>query len=79
MGKPTLNDSNSSAFADFISEQTLPLNISLVSFGVVSLVTNVPVDLDIMIAGDYIMEDSSLVDCCSLSLPGRFRPSSPFV
>ena len=43
------------------------LDAVLVSFDVVSLFTNIPVDLAIRIAGDRLRDDSSLSDRSSLS------------
>ena len=51
VGKTTSHVNNSIQFASFISEQTLVDSQMLVSFDVVSLFTNVPVDLVCRVAG----------------------------
>ena len=58
---------NPSDFADFINFQSLQSDENLVYFSVVSLFTNVPVDLAAHAANDQLHHDSSLADHTGLS------------
>ena len=57
---------NSSDFAPFITSQTLGPDEILVLFNVVSLFTNVPVELAISVARTRLGQDTSLCDCTCL-------------
>ena len=60
VGQTDSNIRNSSDFAEFITSQTLSPDETLVSFDVVSLFTNVPVDLASQVASDRLRLDDSL-------------------
>ncbi len=68
VGKTTSHVKNSIEFTSFISEKTLESTQILVSFDVVSLFTNVPVDLACQVAGTRLQLDESLMDRSSPSL-----------
>ncbi len=55
-------------FASFISDQTLQQDQMLVSFDVVSLFTNIPVDLACQVTGTRLHSDEPLEDRTMLSL-----------
>lgn len=67
MGKTSSFIKNSTDFAAFISDQTIAEETILVSFDVVSLFTNVPVDLACQVAGGRLHADESLDDRTTLS------------
>ena len=67
VGKTPAHVKNSIDFASFISDQTLQQDQVLVSFDVVSLFTNVPVDLACRVAGMCLQSDESLGDHTMLS------------
>ena len=57
---------NSCQFADFIRDKTLHACEELVSFDVVSIFTEIPVDLTVKVAEERIREDASLGQRTSL-------------
>ena len=59
---------NSVDFASFITAQTLEPEEILVSFDVVSLFTNVPVEVAISVAKTRLQQDASLGDCTCLTV-----------
>ena len=61
MGNTHSADGNSKHFVDFISSQQLDEEVP-VSFDVVSLYTNIPIDLDIRTAQKYLENDDTLED-----------------
>ena len=67
VGKTSSFIKNSTDFAAFISDQTIPEETVLVSFDVVSLFTNVSVDLACQVAGGRLHADESLDDRTTLS------------
>ena len=67
VGKTPAHVKNSIDFASFISDQTLQQDQVLVSFDVVSLFTNIPVDLACRVAGTCLQSDESLRDHTMLS------------
>ena len=58
---------NSSEFTRFIASQTLSLDETFVSFDVVSLLTNVLVDLASQVSSDRLRLDDTFGDHTSLS------------
>lgn len=67
VGNSASHIKNSISFASFISEQTPEDNEVLVSFDIISLFTNVLVDLVCKIAFDCLREDATLEECTLLS------------
>ena len=58
---------NSAQFATFIAGQVLPSGMVLVLYDVISLFTNVPVDLAVKVANERLSTDTSLAERTALS------------
>ena len=67
VGKSDSHMRNSTQCSTFIAGQVLPSGTVLVSFDVISLFTNVPVDLSVKVAHERLSADTSLVECTALS------------